>query len=84
MWCVDDCQRQFVGTVAIWDFKMSSPGSPPDRIADCLSLLFRIGSRARCHTADEYVGWLEAAGSRDVTMHSTPAPAQVLVTGRAP
>jgi len=70
------------GTVVIWDFKLPEAGGPSDLVSDGLALLFRIGSQTRSYSTEEYLDWLEAAGFQDLQIHPTPAPAQVLLTGR--
>lgn len=72
------------GTVAIWDFKQPAVGSPPELVADGLALLFRLGSATRCYSTRELETWLTAAGFKEIKMHPTPAPAQLLVTGSVP
>jgi SAM-dependent methyltransferase len=70
------------GSVAIWDFKLPDTGAKADLVSEGLALLFRIGSQTRAYTIDEYRGWLAAEKFQDLRIHATPAPAQVLLTGR--
>jgi len=71
------------GTLAIWDFKKPDPKSRPDLVSDGLALLFRIGSATRCYPSEEYIEWMKSAGFGDIRIHPAPAPAQILITGRA-
>jgi hypothetical protein len=70
------------GTLAIWDFKRPDADSRPDLVSDGLALLFRIGSATRCYSSEEYIEWMKAAGFVEILIHATPAPAQILITGR--
>jgi SAM-dependent methyltransferase len=72
------------GTVAIWDFKLPEADSPPDLVSAGLALHFRLGSATRCYGAAELTDWLRSAGFSEVTCQPTPAPAQILLTGRVP
>jgi SAM-dependent methyltransferase len=71
------------GTVVVWEFKLPDADEEPDIVAHGLALYFHLTSAARCYTADEYVGWLNDRGFRDVMIHAAPAPAQLLITARA-
>jgi 2-polyprenyl-3-methyl-5-hydroxy-6-metoxy-1,4-benzoquinol methylase len=70
------------GTVAIWDFRLPEPGSPPDLIVDAFALFFQITSAARCYRPSELTSWLEKSGFREVTISQSPSPMHILVIGR--
>ncbi len=73
------------GTVAVWEIRRPAADDPPELFGDAFALFFRVTSTARCYTEGEYTQWLRDAGFRDVTAQLTPfAPAQLLLTGRAP
>lgn len=72
------------GTIVIWDFKRTEADAEPDLIGDGLALFFHITSAAQCYTPADYTSWIKAAGFVEVTIHQIPAPAQILITGRAP
>jgi SAM-dependent methyltransferase len=73
------------GTVAVWEIRRPAADEPPELFGDAFALFFRVTSTARCYAEAEYTGWLCDAGFVDVTVQPTPlAPAQLLLTGRAP
>jgi SAM-dependent methyltransferase len=69
------------GTIAIFDGEQPRPEDPADLFIDGFTLLFRIMSTSRCWTAEEYTGWLNAAGCADIRVER-PAPGYILVGGR--
>ena len=70
------------GTVAIWDLERPRRGSKPGD-GDAVALFFRLTSTASVYPADEYAGWLHAAGfSRVRVVRPALSPGGVLVTGR--
>lgn len=70
------------GRIAIWDVERRPDGAPSELVGDAMSLWFRITSEARCHAAEDYASFLEAAGFRVLGVkRSWLAPMQVLVHG---
>ncbi|MGD9891434.1 MAG: methyltransferase [Dehalococcoidia bacterium] len=70
------------GTIAIVEGEQPAPDDPPDLFIDGFTLLFRIMSTSRCWTAEEYTGWLNAAGCTDIRVER-PAPGYIVISGRA-
>ena len=72
------------GTIAIWEGEQPGPEAESDILGDAFALYFRITSTSRVYTADEYAGWLSAAGYEDVQVLRPPmGPGIVLIAGRS-
>jgi SAM-dependent methyltransferase len=72
------------GTIAIWEGEQPGPEAESDIFGDAFALYFRIFSTSRVYTADEYAGWLSAAGYTEVQVLRSPmGPGMVLIAGRS-
>jgi predicted O-methyltransferase YrrM len=72
------------GTIAIWEVEQPGPEAEADIVGDAFALYFRLTSTSRVYTAEEYAGWLTAAGSTEVqVVHSPMCPGMVLIVGRS-
>jgi hypothetical protein len=72
------------GTVAIWEGEQPGPEAEADIFGDAFALFFRLTSTSRVYTADEYAGWLSAAGYEEVQVLRSPmCPGMVLIVGRS-
>lgn len=70
------------GTLAIWEFEPSRPGSRATAV-DGAALFFRLTSTGGAYRGDEYATWLRDAGFRRVEiMRPIGTPGKVLVTAR--
>ena len=72
------------GTVSIFEIETPAAGQPPEAASDALALYFRITSTAACFGADDYLGWLTAAGfSSARVVRSVRMPSRMLVVASA-
>jgi hypothetical protein len=72
------------GTIAIWEGEQPGPEAEADIFGDAFALYFRLTSTSRVYTADEYAGWLSAAGYAEVQVLRSPmCPGMVLIAGRS-
>lgn len=71
-------------TVGIFEIETPHDDATPDAAGDAFALYFRITSTSTCFRADDYVGWLQAAGFSEVkVVRSLRMPTRMLVIGRA-
>jgi len=72
------------GTVAVWEIERPRRGARPTD-GDGAALYFRLTSTGGAYHADEYTGWLQAAGFERVRVRRPlVAPGKILVTARNP
>jgi hypothetical protein len=71
------------GTVAIWEIEAPDAKRSKADLGDGAALFFRLTSNARAYPADDYAGWLAAAGfGRIRVRRPLLSPGGLLLTAR--